>query len=69
MHKGDDLAEVYWFMVTKVQLEDEDAWGSCFGLLSHIPWERVIGLETNVPILRLEELCLKMRGLILSPPH
>ena len=67
MHGGDDLAEVHRFIkvftLTNVQLGDEEADELHFDLTSHIPWEEVVGLETTLPILRSEELCVKMRSL------
>ena len=51
------------FAIANVDLLDEESDRLCFGLISHIPWEQVTGLETAVPILRSEELCVKMRDL------
>ena len=67
VRRGGNPAEVVRFAevsaVADVQLRDEEADGLWFGLISHIPWEQVIGLETAVPILRSEELCVEMRDL------
>ena len=65
---GDDPANVVWFVwisaSTSAKLEDEEADRLCFDLIAHIQQERVTRLQTNLPILRREELCVEMRNLI-----
>jgi len=64
---GDDPTNVVWFVrisaATTVELEDEEAGRLCFDLIAHIQRERVTRLQTNLPILRREELCVEMRNL------
>ena len=47
-----------------VQLEDEEAGRLGFGLIAHIPREQAISLQTTLPILRSENLCVKMCNLV-----
>jgi len=65
--KDSDSAEVTWFLevsgAMNVELEDEEADQLCFDLISHIPREQVISLQTSLHILRSEELCVGMRSL------
>jgi len=67
VHKGDDLDEVDWFVevlvTTNVQLEDEEANGLYLNLVSRIPWDQIISLETTLPILRSEQLCIEPHDL------
>jgi len=67
-HKGYDSADAVWFVEVSgsmnVELEDEAADQLCFDLISHIPLEQVTSLQTRLPILRSEELCVGMRNLI-----
>jgi len=62
--RNDDPAEAVWFvevgMITNVELEGEEAEGLCFGLAARIPREQVTRLQTTLPILRSEELCVEM---------
>ena len=64
---GEDPAEVVWFvqvsMLMGMQLEDEEADRLGFDLIVHIPQERVIYLQTALPVLHFQELCAKMRNL------
>ena len=46
-----------------VQLEDEEAGRLGFGLIAHIPREQAISLQTTLPILRSENLCVEMCNL------
>jgi len=43
--------------------ENGEADRLCFDLIAHIPREQVASLQTNLPILRWEELCVGMRNL------
>ena len=40
--------------------EADELW---FDIIAHIPLEKVLYLKTALPILRLEEICLRMRNL------
>ena len=64
---GGDPAKVVWFLkvsaTTDTQLEGKEADWLCFDLIAHIRREQVTRLETNLPILRWEELCVAMRNL------
>ena len=65
--KGDGSAEVVWFVevwaTTDGELGEEEANRLCFDLISHTPREQVISLQTSLPILYSEELCIEMRDL------
>ena len=66
-HKRADFPTTAWFMTVDV------VWGGALGkketeqigldLIARIPRERVINLQTALPILRSEELCVEMRDL------
>ena len=63
-----DLTREDWFvavdgLMSATRLEEEEADKLCFGIISHIPQEEVIDLTTTLPILRSEELCVRMRNL------
>ena len=64
---GGDPADVVWFAEisaeTYTRLKDKEANRLCFDLIAHIPREQVTSLQTNLPILRREELCVEMRNL------
>ena len=66
-NKGDDSVNVVWFADVSTNMsaimEDGEAERLCFDLITHIPLERVIYLETTLPILRSEELSVKMHNL------
>jgi len=61
---GDDPAEAVLFAkvvtIMSVDLEDGEAERLGFDLIAHIPLERVTNLQTNLPILRSEDLCVEM---------
>jgi len=65
--KGDGSAEVTWFVEVSGsmtwELEGEEVDRVCFDLISHIPRDQVISLQTSIPILRSKELCVEMRDL------
>ena len=72
LHTGDiliggDPAKVVWFAemsaTTKTRLEDEEADRLYFDLIAHIQRDQVTILQTNLPILRWEDLCVEMRNL------
>jgi hypothetical protein len=48
---------------TSLILGEEEADKLCFDTITHIPQEEVIGLTTTLPILRSEELCVRMCNL------
>jgi len=64
---GDDPAGVVWFAKISATasklLEDKEADRLCFDLIAHIPREQITSLQTNLPILRWEELCVEMHNL------
>ena len=64
VHKRSDPDEVVWFVevaaVMGTQLGKDEASGLCFDLIAHIPRAQVLSLETELPILRSEELCAEM---------
>ena len=76
-HTINDFAEVYWIARVRVYtilgVEYEERVGLCFDLIAHIPQEQIINLETTLPILRSEELCVGMRNLtclrLIHPDH
>jgi hypothetical protein len=53
-----------WFMTvgvtTSVILGKEEADELCFNVIIHIPQEEVVEIKTTLPILRSEELCVRM---------
>ena len=67
VRKGNDSTEVAWFVAVSggmnMELEDEEEDQLCFDLISHIPREQVVSLQTSLPILRSEELCAGMYNL------
>jgi len=67
IYKGDDLSEAGLFAeiyaATSTQLQVEEADRLCFDLVSTIPWEQVVGLQTTLPVLRSEKLCVRMCNL------
>jgi hypothetical protein len=66
VHEGDPTW-ANWFMAvdgtTSVTLGEEEADNLCFHIIAHIPQEKVIGVKTTLPILRSEELCVRMCNL------
>ena len=48
---------------TSLIMGEEEADKLCFDTITHIPQEEVIDLTTTLPILRSEELCVRMRNL------
>jgi len=64
---GGEPAEVVWFAemtaVISTPLEGEEADRLCFDLIAHIRRDQVTSLQTNLPILRWEELCVEMNNL------
>ena len=66
-HGGDDSAVAGWFVEVSgfmdVELGDDEADRLCLDLISHIPREQIISLQTSLPILLSEELCIEMRNL------
>ena len=66
-HKLDNSTRMVWFMTAEVIMrenpESEEAEGLGFDLIAHIPLEKVSDLRTTLPILHLEELCVKMCNL------
>jgi len=67
IHKGSDLTEADWFLEVLARMSvrpgDEEADKMYFDLVSHIPRERVVTLETTLPILRSERFCAEMCNL------
>ena len=67
IHNGDGPTKLDLFAVVpavlSVDLEKEEAEGLLFDIIAHIPWEQVIYLNTGLPILRSEELCVEMCNL------
>jgi len=67
IRKGSDITEADWFLEVLIGLserpEDEEADKMYFDLVSHIPREEVVTLETSLPILRSELFCAEMRNL------
>jgi len=67
IRNGDGLAELYVFAIVTatlgVQLEKRERDRLWFDIIAHIPWEQVTHLETGLPILGSEELCVKMCNL------
>ena len=67
-YKGDDPTNVGFFAemhgAMSVQLQVEEADRLCFDLISHFPWEQVVSLQTTLPVLRSEKLCVRMHSLI-----
>ena len=65
--KRDHSAGMVWFImvdaVTSGTLGKEEVEKIGFDLIAHIPREQVINLQTTVPILRSEELCVEMCNL------
>ena len=65
--KGDDSTEVGWFVDVSAAMnplvEDGEEDRLCLDLIAHIPLEQIIYLQTALPILYSEELCVKMRDL------
>ena len=63
-HQRVDSAQVVWFVEVladmSVQLEGEEAGRLGLDLIAHIPREQVIRLQTTLPILRSEKLCVEM---------
>ena len=61
------LNEVVWFVRVPAyfgeELEDEEINRLHLDLIAHIPLDQVISLETTLPILRSEELCIGMTNL------
>jgi hypothetical protein len=65
-HAGEDYAS--WFMwvdgIVGVVSSEEEAHKLCFDIIAHIPQEKVVEVVTStLPILRSEELCVKMCNL------
>ena len=63
-HPDDDFPEEDWIarvhVFVDVSLEDEELLEMCFDFLAHIPLEQITELQTNLPILCSEELCVRM---------
>ena len=63
-HNDNGPAEADWFAdvsgVMSVELEDAESERLGLGLIAHIPLEQVTSLQTSLPILRSEELCVEM---------
>jgi len=66
-HSDDGFPEEYWLAkvhaYVDVSLTDEEAVGKCFDFIAHIPLEQITEVQTNLPILRSEELCVGMCNL------
>ena len=66
-YKGDDRTNVGFFAemhaVMSLQLQLGEADRLCFDLISQIPWEQVVSLQTTLPALRSERLCVRMQNL------
>ena len=64
-----DSAKVVWFVVVSIDMgmrlgdEVEGVDGFCLDLMKHIPREEIISFQTPLPILRSEELCVRMCNL------
>ena len=67
-YKHNDSTRLVWFVTVETTMsvppEKEEAYGLCFDLAARVPWEQVIKLQTTLPILRSEDLCVGMRNLI-----
>ena len=65
--EGGDPGGVVWFveaaMLLDAELEDEESNRLHFELTARIPLEKVTNLQTALPILRSEELCIQMCNL------
>ena len=64
-HRDDDSADGVWFVEVSAVLAEELEEGEgadrlYLDLVAHVPRERVIKLQTTLPILRSEELCIEM---------
>ena len=44
-------------------IPEEEVGKSCFDVIAHVPLEEVVHLQTALPILQSEELCVQMRNL------
>ena len=66
-HERADFSTTAWFMTVDVvrggALGKKEAEQIGLDLIAHIPREQVINLQTALPILRSEELCVEMRDL------
>jgi hypothetical protein len=62
-----DPARANMFMAvdgtTSVTLGEEEAIALCFDILAHVPQEKFVTVKTILPILRSEELCVRMCNL------
>jgi hypothetical protein len=62
-----DLTRKGWFATVKgatsVTLGEEEADKLCFDTIAYLPQEKVVNLSTTLPILRSEELCVRMCSL------
>ena len=45
-------------------IPEEEVSTLCFDMIAHVPLEDVVYLKTALPILRSEEICVRMRNLI-----
>ena len=63
-HKCDKFSGMAWFMAINVIMKgilgEEEAERIGFDLITTIPREQVVNLQTTLPILRSEELCVEM---------
>ena len=64
-HEGDPARAIFMVVdgTTSAKLGEEEAIKLCFDIIAHIPLEKVVVVKTILPILRSEELCVRMCNL------
>ena len=65
--QGDGSGRLVWFVGVSASMSakmgGEEADKLCFNLIGHVPQDQIVDLQTTLPILRSQELCVGMRNL------